>query len=157
MLCRRLFQHLGKLCVYSSGFCFWIFLKPSLMECSRATMLPIVTLPFFESWLIVRKPFFSKYQTSLLLIIFSMIFSRQEVSEKWRYKSGLFAGLSGFRMGITTALFHESVTYAFSNNRLNRWRICFLLSSLRFFSIELWVRSHPIAWLLRLLIPNSSS
>lgn len=157
MLCRSLFQHLGKLRMYSSGFCGWILLKPSLMECSRATMLPIVTLPFFESWLIVRKPFFSKYQTSLLLIIFSMIFSRQEVSEKRRYKSGLFAGLSGFRIGITTALFHESGTYAFSNNRLNRWRICFLLSSLRFFSIELWVRSHPIAWLLRLLIPISSS
>jgi hypothetical protein len=72
-----------------------------------------------------------------------------------RYESGSFAGLSCLWIGMMTAIFQLSGTYEDSGRVLNRWSMWFLFWSFRFLSMLLWTR--PIAWLLRLLIPNSSS
>ncbi len=74
-----------------------------------------------------------------------------------RYESGSFAGLSCLRIGMMTAILQLPGTYDDSSRVLNRWDMWFLFCSFRLLSMLLWTRSRPIAWLLRLLVPNSSS
>ena len=84
---------------------------------------------FNRTCLLVSSSSLQSWQNGLMLLL---NLARCPFSQ---YNSGLLAGLSGFRMGIMTAVFHESVTSAFSSNRFNT-EMTEMGRSIRFF----WLR-----------------
>lgn len=129
-------------------------MKSSLTKCLTAMTLSFVPLISFlnPDWFLSCSPLFSNVKANLLLIIFSITLLRLDFKEMGQYKSGSFVGFSGFQIGMMTAIFQVSGTYDDSSRVLNRWRVWFLLCSLRFWSMCLLMRSHPIAWLLKISV-----
>ena len=85
--------------------CLWA--KASRTYLSRLTKWSVVHLCFLKQhWLLLRIPFFSRYQIKRWLIILSKILHRQLVSAMGLELSGSEWSLPGLGMGITEAALH---------------------------------------------------